>query len=512
MWDGADNLLFRPLSESLGVVVGGESVNVNALDEVPDSAWFTNRLGSHPMSTEELRLGGCDPSLLLDASTFVDGTWVIDKGKGTGSAPGFRVNIPGKGKYLFKGEESGDIHEHPSAAGVIGLAVYHAAGYNTSCEQIVYFRRSLLKLTPGLRSRANFADEKPFDETALEHILGNCAKRDGLVRMIASAWVPGYGLGAFRYEGTRADDPNDVIPHDDRRELRAARLLAAWLDRFDAREGNTLDSWFADDKRVPDSSPGHTVHYQLDTSECLGSEWAWDAVSRRLGHSYIVDWSDMAADFVTLGIPTRPWDRAHRTPGREMFAYFNVEDFVPDQWKMEYPNPAFSRMTERDGAWMARILARFTPEMVSALAEMGMFSDPENTRYLSRVLEGRLERILNRYLTRVSPLSDVRMDGPDRLCAVDLARLRGVRAVKTFRYVAQWPKETPLSAQVGEEGTICVTLPHFAGDGGPPADSAERYARVTIANAVASGPLVVHLYDLGPGGGYRVVGLERPDR
>src|SRR5580693_6035222 len=55
-WDGADQMFFRPLSETLGVVVGRESRNVNSVDEVPDSAWFTNRLGARPMSLEELRL------------------------------------------------------------------------------------------------------------------------------------------------------------------------------------------------------------------------------------------------------------------------------------------------------------------------------------------------------------------------------------------------------------------------------------------------------------------------
>src|ERR1700722_10593584 len=47
-WDGADNMLFRPLSEAVGVEHHGEAVNVNSLDDVPDSSWFTNRIGAHP--------------------------------------------------------------------------------------------------------------------------------------------------------------------------------------------------------------------------------------------------------------------------------------------------------------------------------------------------------------------------------------------------------------------------------------------------------------------------------
>jgi hypothetical protein len=510
IWDGTDSMIFRPLSRMLAVDPGGEAVSVNSLDEAPDSAWFTNRIGVRPMSIEELKLGACDPSLLLDAKTAADGTWIIDSGKGNGSSPGFRVNIPGKGKYLFKGEPLA-YPEHPSAASVIGAAVYYAAGFNSSCEQIVYFRPSLLKLTPGLRYASNFQEEKDFDEKVLDKIVSDSPKRGGLVRMQASAWLPGRLIGPFRYEGIRHDDPNDVIAHEDRRDLRGGRLLAAWIDHFDAREQNSMDSWIAERAEKPDSSPGYVRHYYLDTSDCLGSEWDWEAITRRLGFSYILDWGDLAADFFTLGIPLRPWDRVQRHPGREIFAYFNVEEFVPDEWKNEYPNPAFSRMTERDGAWMARILAHFTPEMVDTLARMGDFADPGITAYLATVLEGRLERLLDRYLTRLSPIADVHVDGLDRLCGVDLARRRGVREAARFRYVARLSTGGALPVATLDGGDLCVTLPHVASDGGPADSAAERYVTVTIEDGVAKGSLVAHAYDLGPVRGYRLAGLERSE-
>jgi hypothetical protein len=513
-WDAMDNSIFRPMAEVFAVNPGGEAPNVNSLDEVADSSWFTNRIGARPMSLEELKAGACEPKELLEGETAGPGSWIIDKGKSNGASLGFRVNIPGKGKYLFKTDPKGQP-ERATAASVIGAAAYDAVGFYTSCEQVVYFKPSVLKLTPHLRYTNNSGIERDFDQAALQSVLDEATKKGELIRMQASAWLPGQLLGPFSYEGTRDDDPNDVIDHRDRRELRGGRLLAAWLHHFDAREQNSMDSWIADNhkKGAEDSSPGFVRHYYLDTSDCLGSEWDWDGISRRFGHSYLLDWGDIGLDFITLGIATRPWEKVQRAPGHEKFGYFDVATFDAEGWKNEYPNPAFSRMSERDGAWMARILARFSPEMVSTLAAMGRFSDPGDTAYIATVLNGRLERILQRYLTRLSPLADVRVNGQASLCSLDLARVRRVRGESAFRYSAiAGGHALPVAAP--SDGSVCVTLPRLgaASDPGVRDDSPQRYLVVTITNGVAPGPLVAHLYDLGPARGYKLVGLERPEK
>ena len=52
----------------------------------------------------------------------------------------------------------------------------------------------------------------------------------------------GRPVGGFKYHGTRPDDPNDVVPHEHRRELRALKVFGAWTNLVDMKAGNTLDA------------------------------------------------------------------------------------------------------------------------------------------------------------------------------------------------------------------------------------------------------------------------------
>ena len=513
VWDQLDNSVFARTSRLLAVDVGVEAANANSLDEVADSSWFENRIGAGPRSADQLALGGCTADDILPAPGDVpDGAWLVDHGKDNGSSLGFRVKVPGKGLYMLKADEP-SAPEHASAAAVIGQAIYHAIGFHTSCEQVVYVRRSQLELVPGLARIDNKGFAHPFDDKALDAVLATSAHRGELTRMTASRWLPGVTLGPFRYAGTRDDDPSDVVPHENRRELRGGGLLAAWLNHWDAREQNSMDVWLAADPAHPRSSPGIVRHYVMDTSDAIGQAPTAAELGGRMGHSYNFDLVQVVGDFVSLGAIERPWDRAVRVPGREKFGYFSVRDFDPETWKTAYPNPAFLRMTERDAAWMARIIARFTRADLRAIAGAAQFTDPGDADYITDVLAARRRVILERYLTRLSPLADVRQQPDGRICALDLARVNGLVAPGRFHYEiverAASGAAVQLPGEVGTDGTVCFAPRSLAAGAATPDADPARLVIIRLRNGTGAGPLEIHAYDLGPRG-LHIVGLQRP--
>jgi hypothetical protein len=505
-WDAADNTIFRPIARFFAVDPGGEAVNVNAFDEVPDSSWFTQRIGARAMTPDEVASGPCRGGPELDPEDE-DGSWVIDHGKDNGANPGFRVRAHGT-KYMMKADD--EQVERATAATAIATRFYFAAGWWSPCDSVVYFRRAILRLTPGLTVKSSLGPARAFDEAALEALLAKTSRRGDLYRMAASRWLPGKTLGPFRYEGTRGDDPNDLVDHQDRRDLRGARVMAAWLNHFDSREQNSMATWMPSPR---DHAAGHVQHWYIDLGDSFGSEWTFDGFSRRHGQSWILDFEDIGSDFVTLGIPRRPWDRARRTPGAENFGYFSARDFDLDGWKGEYPNPTFARMTERDGAWAARIIARFTNAHVAAAVSVGKLTSAFQSEWLTRTLVERRDAILRRYFAKLSPLADLRADGDD-LCATDLARSTRTFEAGKFAYSAevQALDARPVAMQPYRRGEaeVCVHLPSLGVREGAPAADRTRYRIVRIYNGASRGPLAVHLYDLGTAEGLRVVGIERP--
>jgi len=300
-------------------------------------------------------------------------------------------------------------------------------------------------------------------------------------------------------------------------------VIAAWTNHFDAREQNSMATWMTEgESEIQDGhkdgeakNKGHVRHWYIDLGDSFGSEWTVDGFSRNHGHAYILDFPYIFEDFFSLGIPERPWDHNTKNPEAPIFGYFSEKDFNPDVWRNEYPNPAFSNLQEGDGAWATRIISRFTPAQIQAAVRAGDLTEPAHSAFLVRVLTARQRTLELRYFSKLSPITDVTVNG-DKLCAVDLARKKETWPEASFRYRASIvrgaeDKPGPLAVEALESGKVCMDLPSKQPDGGKADDDPSRYVVIRIANAVTKNPLELHLYDRGPAKGHTLVGIERPE-
>jgi hypothetical protein len=522
--DVADKTVFRKLSQLFTFPLPTDAKNVNALDEVPNSSWFTNRIGMFPMTLEEVARGNCHGPPLDPAN----GPFVVSAAKPDGANPGFFVKAK-TGTYLLKFD--GPVQpQRATAADVIGSKIYHAAGFHAPCNQIVYFRSSVIQIAKGATATNQYGKEYALTGRDIDKVLKMGFRlKNGLIRASASKFLPGKPLGPWTYEDTASDDPNDVVPHEDRRELRGARLLAAWLAHTDAREQNTLRVW------IDDGGRSYVRHYYLDFGDCFGSRWAWDGISRRLGHSYYFDTEHVLVDFLTLGALPRPWFKARVNREAEIFGYFDSASFDPVNWQVAYPNPAFDRMNYRDALWMVRILARFSDDHVRAAVSAGELLYRHQQEYLTRILIERRDKILGAYLTRYAPLARFRLvrRTPGRLvqslCSEDLAIEHGLVPPRQVLYKMRFYGGQRLDRELGwlqyqpdpeHPHRSCVVLP--LGDrrpadlapAGAPDDHPLRYGvlKVYIHQKPALPPtssIWLHFYDLGPKRGFRLVGVDR---
>lgn len=530
-WDAADNTVFRPIARFFAVDPAERAENVNAFDEVPDSSWFTNRMYSERLSDEALRAGACNGPPLDTEST-----WTITGAKPDGANPGFVMKAADGRRYIVKFAK-GNQPVRATSADVVGSKIYWAAGYYAPCNEIVYFNPEILKIADDATAEDATGEEEPLTQEHIDDILEVAVPVvDGKHRASVSLFLDGIPVGPWKYEGTRDDDPNDVFDHQERRELRGMYVFAAWLNHFDSREQNTLAMFIPDDPENPDAG-GHVRHNMLDFGDCFGSLWSLDGLSERLGHAYYFDISYVIFDWLTFGFVEQPWDDAgYGITGAE-FGFYDVDRFRADKWKPGYPNPAFLRALEADNAWGARILALFDDDAIRAVVAAARLDNNTKEAELIRLLKGRRDKLLRRYLSVLSPLMLPKIQVTERkgsegedsevaeLCLEDRALRTGLWDPETRRYGVQaWNDQLE---EVGNkrwrkhgDHHVCVELP---GQGDSEAEGPEssaspespKYYMVDVftssPDGTKPGPARVHVYHRG-GTDYLVVGLERPER
>lgn len=232
--------------------------NINTIDEVPDSSWFTNRIGSRPVTVDDITRGP------LAGPPPAPDKWTIIREKSSGYAPGFTAR-GAKGETWFISFDPPSNPKGATAALVIANKLFWALGYNQVETFLTKVDPRRVEIDPKATVRRPNGKRTPFTRSDLAEVLERAARNsDGTYEVAASRLLEGKILGPFRYSGTRPDDPNDIVPHEDRRELRALRVFGAWTNLTDLKAGNTLDTL------VTENGRSVVKHYLQDVGSTFG--------------------------------------------------------------------------------------------------------------------------------------------------------------------------------------------------------------------------------------------------
>ncbi len=409
------NSWLRHLSPEVHVrgAIDPGALNVNAWDEVPDSTWFTNRIGARSMRFDEVACG-------IDGKPPAPPPWKILRVRDEGYTPKIDIQDSVGASYILKFDLPA-APERNSAAERICTLIIQAAGFNVPLNTIVRFRPEELRLDKNSFYRDALKHRRPLTPEDMKKMLGRLkAESDGRYRGLASRFL-GDVLGPFMYTGTRKDDANDIIPHEMRRELRGLRVIGSWINHTDVKDVNAMDVFVKTAE-----GRGYVRHYLLDFGSTMGSG---DFINGpfRVGHEYIYDGPAMGRSFLTLGAWRRPWEVQGRIAHREV-GYYQASYFEPAAWKPNYPNLAFERMDDGDAYWGSKIVIAFTDDLIHSLAAEGQYTRPEVTKYVEDVLKKRRDAIGRYWLNRITPLEELVVEANGsaaRLRFRDLAVDRG---------------------------------------------------------------------------------------
>jgi hypothetical protein len=472
------------------------AVNVNTVDEVPDSSWFTNRIGRGPLTIEQLARGpdtGTGPAA---------GTWKIVAAKSEGITPGLTIRDSAGDLYFIKFDPPSNP-EMASGAEVISTKLFHAFGYHTPENYVAVIRREGLVIETG--TTIDDLDGRPqaMTEDDLEDLLEKAAQHDdGSYRVIASKALSGKPVGHFKYYGTRPDDPNDIFPHEHRRELRGLAVFAAWLNHDDSRSINTLDTL------VPEGGRSIVKHHLIDFGSTLGSG-STGAQTRRAGNEFLWEARPTFVTMLTLGLYVRPWVRVPY-PDIPAVGRFESTYYRPEAWKPEYPNPAFRNARPEDRFWAARIIAQIPDEAIKAIVATAKYSDPRASEYITETILARRAKVLMKWLNGTNPVVNPSLNR-EGLLTFDNAAEEAAVEKAAERYTVQWSRfdnATSSHTSVGELQTVTTRSAQA-----PSALLSADYIAATIRayhpdQPAWQQPMIVY-FRRAPDATWSLVGLER---
>jgi hypothetical protein len=419
--------------------------------------------------------------------------------------PGFTAK-DANGDTWFISFDDPDSPDGSTAEVVVASKLFWALGYN----QIEMFLTTLdpakVVIDPAATKRRPSGNRTEFTRDDLEEMLERAARNpDGTYRVAAGRLLAGKVLGGFRFAGTRPDDPNDVVPHEHRRELRALRVFGAWTNLTDLRATNTLDTL------VTENGRGIVKHYLQDVGSTFGmanrpNEWSF-------GWEHLIEMKASRDRLLSFGFALSPWQTIPYAKNRTI-GHFEGDHFDPVRWKPQTPDAAFVEMRGDDAFWAARRVMAFSDDLIRAAVRTAQYRDSAAELQLASVLIKRRDAIGRAYLTAINPVVEPTLDAAGTLTFANAATAGGVAAAPAG-YRAAWSRFDNTTGETTPLGESRGTTASIAAPRALP-DALDAFIEVDIAAEGAAEPAwaePVRTFFRRTRDGWKLVGLERlPER
>lgn len=473
-----------------GVIPAG---GVNTLGEVIDSDWFVNRHATRRLTRDELLRG---PG--TDHPPDPGGPWRVLTVRPRGIRPGIIVADPHDRLYLLMFDPP-DHPEMSTGSQMVSSRMAHAIGYFVPECYLVHFGQEQLAITERSEILSSAGNRRALTPTDLDLFFRGVARSGpGRYRAVAlyisqDEWRA--YLGPFQLFTRRSDDPNDIVLHEHRRDLRGLFVISAWLNHAWMRAVGTADM-LTDVDGIP-----RIRHFLVDFFGTLGSgrnevKQAWE------GNGPLLDAGSIFRNAIGFGVWSPAWMR-ERFPGIPGVGRFAASTFDPERWSPIERLAAFENRLPDDELWGARQVAAFTDEDIATIVSTGGYTDPDAAAWITSTLIERRNRIARTYFGKVLPLDGFRVED-GTLAFDDLAVRHGVADGPT-RYSARWFRLDNAAGTLSPlAAAVSFALPAEARTG-----SDGRYFTVRIESARRDPDMHVTVHLRTQAGGASVVGVDR---
>ncbi len=321
---------YLTLSWAGRAIFGDEAMDLTPDGGVPNSGLYVNRdlTRIEPEAFDGDTLFGPPPV----------GPWRVAQRKVTGGTEGF-IGVDASGRRWMVKFDAAEYPELGTASEAIAARILWAMGYQIPATFVV-----------------------AIDGTG-------DGRYDGR-RAVASALVPGKILGPLRMDHFRM-----------RREMRALRLVLAWVNDPDHGDRNTV---------VAEES-GAATFYIVDFNSALGS-WNGRPKEAWRGHRYVWDIEWQCIEILTIGLAHPDVDELQPVVSPAVGRF--CSRFDPKYWRPQNPTTAFDRMTPADAAWMAAKMSALSDDQLRAIVAAGRYARPEDATHVFETLRERRTKII----------------------------------------------------------------------------------------------------------------------